>query len=96
MKTMKKAVALALVIGTLGMTGSAMAASYRGAQIRRVPHLTRHIGRGYNAWKPGRSAAPIKRPKPQTWDKTQNHRRQPMPPIRKAPSRQWHGRFRMR
>ena len=96
MKKTMKAVALALVLGTLGMTGSALAASYCGPQITRVPHLTRHIGRSYDARKPGRGAAPIKRPTPQSWVNPKNHRRHPMPPIHKAPSRQWHIRSRMR
>ena len=96
MKAMKKAVALALVLGTLGMAGSAMAASYHGPQIRRVPHLTRHIGRGYDVRKPGRSMAPVRRRTPPTWIKSQNHRRQLMAPTRKAPGRHWQGRFRLR
>ena len=54
MKKTMKTVALALVLGTLGMAGSAMAAPYRGAQIRRVPHLTHHVGRSYNVRKPAR------------------------------------------
>ena len=117
MKKTMKTVALAMVVGTLGMAGSAMAAPYRGAQIRHVPNLTHHVGRGYGAarqgWSPsqsrrnapqswgnrshrgqGWSSNPIKRPNPQGWSKTQHHRRQPMPPIRKAPGRQ--GRFRLR
>ncbi len=94
MKAMKKAVALALVIGTLGMTGSALAAPYRGAQIRRVTHLTRHIGRSHNVRKPGRSVAPVGR---HTAPTCQNYKRKRPPmPTRRAPGRLWQRQFRMR
>ncbi len=97
MKKTMKAVALALVLGTLGMTGSALAASYRGPQIRRVPHLTRHIGRSYDARKPGRGAT-LGRYTHQRWGGRQNGQGcvGKVPTTRRAPGRHWQGRSRMR
>ena len=75
MKTTKKTVALAVVIGTLGMAGSALAAPYRGTQIKHVPNLTQHAGRGHGAEKQGWSSNRTRRTEPQTWD-NRGHRGQ--------------------
>ncbi len=95
MKRLQKATALALIFTAFGMAGSAMAASYRGAQIRRVPHLTRHIGRSYDARKPGRgtcvrwSSNPVER-------RTLTTICRPPRRTHRLPGRQWHGRSQMR
>ncbi len=97
MKRLQKATALALIFTAFGMAGSAMAVPYRGAQIRRMPHMMRHIGRSYDARKPGRGAT-LGRYTHQRWGGRQNGQGcvGKVPTTRRAPGRHWQGRSRMR
>ncbi len=77
MKRIQKATALTLIFTAFGMAGSAMAAPYHKAQIKRVPKLTHHLGRGYGAARQGWSPNPIRRTEPQSWGRrqgSQSHR----------------------
>ncbi len=101
MRNVRKLVAITVVCGTFGLTGPALAASYHKPTLKYTPRLEQRVGRGYDARRPTRRVSPTRQRqrqgwnRPKGWGRHQGYGRKVMH-IRRTPSRNWQGRFRMR